>query len=59
MSYIMLHKSHPMLDMTVGGKKVGQIIPHLAQWLIFFMDGSYEAHFMYELYRLPNLLSNY
>lgn len=49
MSYIMLHKSHPMLDMTVGGKRVDQIIPHLAQWLIFFMDGSYEAHLMYEL----------
>lgn len=26
MSYIMSHQSHPMLDMTVEGKRLGQIM---------------------------------
>lgn len=53
MSYIMLHQSHPMLYMTVEGKRLGQIIiyPYGNQTisLIFFMDGSFKAHYMYEL----------
>lgn len=53
----MLHQSHPMLDMTLEGKRLGQIMiyPNGNQTLspvanIVFMDGSFEANYMHELF---------
>lgn len=66
MSCIMLHQSHLMLDMTVEGKRLAQIMiyPYGNQTIspvanFFLMDGSLKAYYIYELYRLPYLLGNY